>query len=367
MASCPECQTTISERARTCPYCGFCAVDPTRSIAYEPANSIPIRWDAQTYKVFDNVIPISRSQEQEIISAFSDASEIARVAPAVYNFIQALHPEKMLVADLTPAMKEMLEAGILKFQITENGEILGHIIKDGEKGINQVVRLKEVSIAQNLSESLSHLQMQLQLAEIGHSIKVLHQEIEHLRRGARNDRLSLVECAWQELEQATRLADGRRREEKLMSLQSTATLGKVRLIHECSEQAAFFAQRKGDGIFHKVFDSESDKKGTIYSKEIFETLASLLLAFRIEYNVYLVLGEQEAAKTVLRQVYTFMEQEKLMDRNTLLRWNSYADPSSAMRIEKHFIPQITALGNTLQKVIALPPAMPSLLPAPISA
>ena len=91
------------------------------------------------------------------------------------------------------------------------------------------------------------------------------------------------------------------------------------------------------------------------------------MAFRIEYNVYLVLGEQEAAKAVLRQVYTFMEQEKLMDRNTLLRWNSYADPASAMRIEKHFIPQITALGNTLQKVIALPPAMPSLLPAPISA
>lgn len=367
MASCPECQTTISERARTCPYCGFCAEDPNHPIACTPSVSVPLQWDEDTQEAFDNVIPISRGQEQEIISAFSNASELARIAPAAYNFIQSLHPEKMMVADLSPTLKEMLEKGLLKFQITENGEILGHIIKEGDKGIHQVVRLKEVSVAQNLSESLSHLQMQLQLAEIAQSIKALQHEVEHLRRGARNDRLSLVEGAWQELEQALRLTDARRREEKLIALQSQATLGKVQLIHEFSEHVTFFAKRKGKGMLHKLLDSEGSEKGSLYSKEIFETLAALLSAFRIEYNVYLVLGEQEAAKTVLRQFYAFLQQENLMDRNTFLRWSSHADLKTAKQIETNFIPQITSLEEKIRNMIALPPSIPLLPPvaAPI--
>ena len=92
-------------------------------------------------------------------------------------------------------------------------------------------------------------------------------EIHDVQRGIANlhselqdDKLALAESAWQQLQQAAQISNSRVREEKLLSILSSATDAKCILFRAFESEKRFFDERKDKDWFSKLIDKEAQNQ-----------------------------------------------------------------------------------------------------------
>ena len=118
MTFCPECHAKISDKAMTCPYCGFSSDKDGNLI---PISSLPpvskaIEVLAPGSEVFDDGTSLIPYETREKLSAlFKSAEEVARLAPSVYDAIQQALAKRGTIwaADFTAAAEKMMDSGEL--------------------------------------------------------------------------------------------------------------------------------------------------------------------------------------------------------------------------------------------------------------
>ncbi|MBK5211988.1 MAG: hypothetical protein JJE36_06775 [Coriobacteriia bacterium] len=303
------------------------------------------QWESTSLAAgFDQVFPIGTIQSNNLSIIFGRAENLSRVAPAFFEAVKAALPETIKIAETNPAIQRLIDSGIYRFVTDKSGEILPSIY--GDKGVVAQVRLRDIKLTPDLGLSIVDLQTQIALAQVISEIHDVQRGIADLHSELQDDRLALAESAWQQLQQVAQISDARAREEKLLSILSSATDAKCILFRAFASEKRFFEERKDKGWFSKLIDKEAQNHGDEKSAEIFNSLLAITQTVQVETTVYCLLGEQNAARLSMKQFSDFISANSLDDRDMLLTLDSYGNSS-----QKNLIDNFT---DIQQKIAALP-------------
>ena len=122
MATCPECGTRISDKAKRCPYCGCVSEDALMPLSAMPPATQPTKVIIPQASVFDNGINLLKPEDNaKIVEFLTDAERMAQFAPVIYEAIMKTigRSENKYVVDFSKKAEELMKKGELRLQRRE--------------------------------------------------------------------------------------------------------------------------------------------------------------------------------------------------------------------------------------------------------
>lgn len=334
MIQCPECGTHIAATARTCPYCGYVGDDPAQPIGaqavYEPAPQLQFeieRWNPRTDTMDTQRVDLAPEDNRRIWDALKNWKHVQAMLPALAEAVLAMaRSEKQWVADIPKYYEKLLDDGQVFFRPDRNGQILPHLVGKNGRIVKQV-RLKEIVTMPELLPNLQHLETQTALAMIMSQLENVQEQIAQIRGELQQDRLAKADAAWDQLNQALKITDGRRREQAIMIAIGAGTEAKralMRHLHGCLNVIEGNAdQNEAQLIFGDLLKGKSKKeRGKIEARMAYDDIADILNGVRVETAGHMALGDTDAARRAMKEFAFFIETEQLDDRDTILRIDS---------------------------------------------
>lgn len=344
MIQCPECGTHIADKARICPYCGYVGDDPTQPIGtqavYKPAPQLQLeieRWDPTTNTMGRQRIDFAPEDNRRIYDAIKDWKWVQTMMPALAEAVTGMaRSEKQWIADIPKYCEKLLDDGQIFFNMDKAGRILPEL--KGENGrFVQKVRLRETVSMPELLPNLQHLETQAALAIIMNQLENVQEQIAQIRGELQQDRLAKADAAWDQLNQALKITDGRRREQAVIIAIGTGTEAKHTLMRHFASCLHLIEgnadQNEWQLIFGGLFKGKDKKeRGEIEARMAYDDLAGILNCVRVETTGHMTIGDTDAARRSLKEFAEFIETEQLDNRDTLLKIDSRL-PSAQKRPE----------------------------------
>ena len=161
----------------------------------------------------ERVIP---EDNMKIWDTLRNWKHVQAMLPALAEAVLAMaRSEKQWVADIPKYYEKLLDDGQVFFRPDRNGQILPHLVGKNGRIVKQV-RLKEIVTMPELLPNLQHLETQTALAMIMSQLENVQEQIAQIRGELQQDRLAKADAAWDQLNQALKITDGRRREQAVM-------------------------------------------------------------------------------------------------------------------------------------------------------
>lgn len=334
MIQCPECGTHIAATARICPYCGYVGDDPTQPIGaqavYEPAPQLQFeieRWDPRTKTMGTRRVDLAPEDNRRIWDALKDWKHVRAMLPALAEAVLSMaRSEKQWVADIPKYYEKLLDDGQVFFRPDKNGQILPHLVGKNGRIVKQV-RLKEIISMPELLPNLQHLETQAAFAMIMSQLENVQEQIAQIRGELQQDRLAKVDAAWDQLNQALKITDGRRREQAVMIAIGAGTEAKRTLMRHFAGCSALIEgnadQNEWQLILGDLFKGKAKKeRGEIEARMAYDDLDGILNCVRVETAGHMAIGDTDAARRSLKEFADFIETEQLDDRDTILTIDS---------------------------------------------
>lgn len=338
MIMCPECGTSISDRALACPQCGFAGGDPTCPIAsqatYEMVPRFQVeleRWDPQSQALVTETMDISLETRRKIFGFLGNLEQIQTLAPGLFQLIKhsfSNKDEATLVAHLPEGIMKMVDEGKLFFKKDSNGKILPQVFDANGKFYKQV-RLDWKQMPPDVMDAMMHLQTQAAIAMVLAEVHSLRDQIEGIRVDMQNDRLALAEGAWDKLMQARVIEDSRLRDALIVQAISSATDAKRTLMRNFAENVKYLKAHSNERLDKKLISAVT-QQNQVRAADAFNDLMQITNAVRVEGTGYAMLNQNDASRVCLDQFREFIDANKLNDRDTLLAINSHLPAGSKM-------------------------------------
>ena len=317
LIQCPECGSRISDKALSCPYCGFTA---SGEMGLVPISSLPpapqrVAVAIPEASVFDDGTGLITRSDREMLAKFmTNANNMAELAPAIHDAVQKLMEKRGTVwaADFSVAAQKLMDKKELVLAVEKKtGQFLPQL-RDAKTGkIYENARLHAEQLPNDLASSLATIQTQVMLASLMREIQNVAASVEALRLENKGDRIGRAKGVWLELQQAANMLDPRLREQRLLGIASKATEQRSILQESFEVQLQLATSRQGN----------ANKRGQA-AEDAIVYLTTVTLMARSEYVATELVGEKEAARTALRQFESFVEKNRLDDENTLRALNS---------------------------------------------
>lgn len=349
---CPECGSRISERATSCPYCGFMSEDRSRPISEQDSYELVPSFEVDIEEWKPNATPLSVlsvKDNKALVQYFGRWQNVLRMQPIAKVIRAMAKKDNVLVADMDSYVKGLIEKGIYRFTIDKNGHILP-TIRDG-KGIVKQVRLKEMSFTPELANSLQNLTMQAAMAQILDEIEYVGDTIRGIHLELQNDRLAMAESARDKLLLATKIQDSRIRETAILNAVESATEAKRVLMRNFSENLRFLRVNSDKSDVELIFEGKRGRDISQKAEDSFQALVAVINVVQAECQGYALLGEYGSSKESLIQFKSFIVENRLDDRDTLLLLNE-STPQREMPVVDGFI-QISDRITNLDKNVSL--------------
>ena len=337
MIMCPGCGTSISDKALSCPQCGFVGDDPSRPISqqavYEmvPKFQVEIdRWDPQSQSLVGESLDMSLETRRKIFGFLGNLEQLQTLAPGLFQLIKEFSnkDEATLVAHLPEEIMKMVEEGKLFFKEDANGKIMPQVFDVNGKFYKQV-RLGWEQMSPDVMDTMRHLQTQVAIAMVLSEVRSLRDQIEGIRVDLQNDRLALAEGAWDKLMQARVIEDSRLRDALIVQAISSATDAKRTLMRNFAENVKYLKAHSNERIDKKLISAVTQQNQS-RAADAFNDLAQITNAVRVEGAGYAMLNQNEASMVCLEQFREFIDANKLNERDTLLAINSHLPVGSKM-------------------------------------
>ncbi len=362
MIQCPECGTHIASKACMCPYCGYIGDDPRMPIGaqtvYDPAPQLQFeieRWDSHKKKMDTERVDLAPEDNMKIWDALKNWKQVQAMLPALAEAVLGMaRSEKQWIADIPKYYEQLLKDGQITFRPDKNGQILPHLVgKDGR--IVKQVRLKEIVSMPELLPNLQHLETQAALAMIMSQLENVQEQIAQIRGELQQDRLAKADAAWDQLNQALKITDGRRREKAVIIAIGTSTEAKHTLMRHFASCLHLIEGNAGQNearlIIGDIFKGKSNKeRGEIEVRMAYDDLVGILNCVRVETEGHMAIGDTEAARRSLKEFAEFIETEQLDNRDTLLKIDSRL-PSAQKRPE--IVDEFDAIAQRTMQLSAL--------------
>lgn len=320
---CPECGTKISDRAVQCPHCGFQSADPTRPISEQdrfemvPTFEYDIEeWRPSSYEAH----MISYEDNKRLVQYFAKWENIQSELPAIAEVIgEMAGAEHIMVAKIDPYIQELIEKGIYRFTIDQQGEILP-TIRDAT-GIVKQVRLENMTLAPHLTQALNNLSTQAVMARILDEIECVEDVIKEIHVELQNDRYAIAESARDKLRQARQIQDAQLREAMLLEAIQSATDAKRQLMRNFAQNMHRIAEQAGKSNIQMFLELNKQKDISPSAIDAFQDIVYITNSVQTECEGYAMLGEYEPCKECLEEFKVFILENNLNDRDTLLLLN----------------------------------------------
>lgn len=320
---CPECGTKISDRATCCPHCGFESEDPSRPISEQDKYEIvPIfAYDIKEWKpTGGDLSVISYEDNKSLIEYFGDWETIKIKLPAIAEVISSLaNKEHVMIAKMDGYVKNLIDKGIYRFTIDKNGEILP-TIRDADGFVKQV-RLEDMALTPNLMQSLNNLSTHAVMAQILDEIEYVGDAIREIHIELQNDRLAMAESSRDKLKQARMIQDAKLREIALLGVVNSATDAKRILMRNFTQNMHHIVEHSQKSDLQLILSPKNEKDVSPKAIDAFQSLVYITNAVRTECEGYAMLSEYEPCRECLREFKSFIEENKLNERDTLLLLN----------------------------------------------
>lgn len=362
MIQCPECGTHIASKACMCPYCGYIGDDPRMPIGaqtvYDPAPQLQFeieRWDSHKKKMDTERVDLAPEDNMKIWDTLKNWKQVQAMLPALAEAVLGMaRSEKQWIADIPKYYEKLLKDGQITFRPDKNGQILPHLVgKDGR--IVKQVCLKEIVSMPELLPNLQHLETQAALAMIMSQLENVQEQIAQIRGELQQDRLAKADAAWDQLNQALKITDGRRREQAVIIAIGTSTEAKHTLMRHFASCLHLIEGNAGQNearlIIGDIFKGKSNKeRGEIEARMAYDDLVGILNCVRVETEGHMAIGDTEAARHSLKEFAEFIETEQLDNRDTLLKIDSRL-PSAQKRPE--IVDEFDAIAQRTMQLSAL--------------
>ncbi len=317
---CPECGTKISDKATQCPHCGFQSADPSRPISEQDMfECLPtFEYEIEGWKAnHEDLCLISYEDNKSFISQFGNWNKIKKELPTIAEAISSMaQKENIMIAKMDPYVKDLIAKGVYRFSIDKNGEILP-VIRNGKKFVKQV-RLENMTLTPNLTRSLNNLSVHASMAQILDELEYIGDAIRGIHIELQNDRLAKADTARDKLKQARRIQDSKLRENALLGVVGTATEAKRILMRNFSQNLLYIQEHSNQSMLKlKGRKNESPTKAA----DALQALVAITNAVQTECEGYAILGEYEPCKECLEEFKSFILENKLHERDTLLLLN----------------------------------------------
>ncbi|MGQ5426649.1 zinc ribbon domain-containing protein [Thermophilibacter sp. ZX-H3] len=319
MTYCPECHARISNRATSCPHCGFSAgaaggLVPIGSLPPTPKTVEILVPGAEVFDDGTSIVP--HETKRRLGELLSDAGEVARLAPAVYDAIRQAMAERGTVwaADFSKAAQRLMDECELVISVEkETGALLPQLrsVKTGR--IYEKARLHAEQLPDNLASSIAAMQLQLSMGELLSEIRDVARGVERLHLEGRGDRIGRAKAVWYQLQQAAHIRDARLREQRILDIAGSATDQRGALQESFSVELSLAT---GGGKARATGEA---------AREAITDLTIISLMARTEFAAYSLIEEPDAAMAALGQLGEFMRANRLGETETLRRLNSISD------------------------------------------
>lgn len=345
-----------------CPYCGYIGDDPRMPIGaqtvYDPAPQLQFeieRWDSHKKKIDTERVDLAPEDNMKIWDTLKNWKQVQAMLPALAEAVLGMaRSEKQWIADIPKYYEQLLKDGQITFRPDKNGQILPHLVgKDGR--IVKQVRLKEIVSMPELLPNLQHLETQAALAMIMSQLENVQEQIAQIRGELQQDRLAKADAAWDQLNQALKITDGRRREQAVIIAIGTGTEAKHTLMRHFASCLHLIEgnadQNEARLIIGDIFKGKSNKeRGEIEARMAYDDLVGILNCVRVETEGHMAIGDTEAARRSLKEFAEFIETEQLDNRDTLLKIDSRL-PSAQKRPE--IVDEFDAIAQRTMQLSAL--------------
>lgn len=221
-----------------------------------------------------------------------------------------------------------IREAIYRFTIDKQGEILP-TIRDADGFVKQV-RLEDMALTPNLTQSLNNLSTHAVMAQILDEIEYVGDAIREIHVELQNDRLAMAEGARDKLIQARLIQDAKLREAAMLDVIHSATDAKRVLMRNFSQNMYHITEHSQKSDFQMMLDFKGEKDVSRKAIDAFQALVYITNSVQTECEGYAMLGEYEPCKECLEEFKSFILENRLNERDTLLLLN---ENSSQKRIE----------------------------------
>lgn len=336
LIQCPECGARISDKATACPYCGFQSNNPLVAISLQDKYEIVPVFDYDIDGWHPNrgdLSVISYDDNRQLIQYFGNWEFIqTRLAPIAQVIKELAESEHILVADIDPYVKKLIKEGIYRFTIDKQGRILP-TIRDAKHIVKQI-RLRDMTYAPNLVQSLNNLSVHAVMAQILDEIEYIGDAIQGIHIELQNDRLALAESAKDKLLQARQIQDSRLRSQAILGVISSATDAKRTLMRSFTQNLHFIKEHSNQSDIMQILDFKGQKNVLPKAQDAMQELVFITNVVQIECEGYASLGEYDACKVCLDEFRSFIIDNQLNDRNTLLLLNENASQKRSELVDR---------------------------------
>lgn len=320
---CPECGSKISDKATACPHCGYMSKDNSLPISVQDTYEIvpSFSYDIEEWKPScEQLGVIGVEDNKSLVQYFGNWQNIQLRMPALAKVIKGMaKKDKVLVAKMDSYVKNLIDKGVYRFTIDKNGEILP-TIRDSENIVKQV-RLEEATFSPELANSLNNLTTQAAMAQILDELEYVGDAIRGLHIELQNDRLALAESTRDKLLFASKIQDTRLREIAVLNAVDSATEAKRILMRNFAENLKYISDNSGKNDVQLLLEGKKGRDIPQKTSDAFQDLIFITNAVQIECQGYAILGEYESSKESLLQFKSFITENSLDDRDTLLLLN----------------------------------------------
>ncbi len=317
---CPECGTKISDRATQCPYCGFQSDNPNRPISeqdkyeivpsfeYEIEDWVPNRGELRIISYEDN---------RNLIRYFGKWENIKIELPAIAEVIGNMAKnDHIMIAKMDSYVKDLIDKGIFRFTVDKAGEILPTI--SDSNGFVKQVRLEEIDFSPDITQSLNNLSTHAVMAKILNEIEYVGNAIREIHVELQNDRLAKAEGARDKLMQARMIQDARLRAVAMLDVIHSATDAKRILMRNFAQNMYYITEHSQKSDFQMLLDINGAKDISRKAIDAFQALVYITDSVQNECEGYAILGEYDACKECLEEFKSFILENNLNERDTLL-------------------------------------------------
>ena len=335
---CPECGTKISNKATTCPHCGYVSNDSSLPISVQDTYEVvpTFSYDIEEWNPYrEQMSIISYEDNRTLVEYLGNWQNIQLRLPAIAKVIKAMaDKESILVAKMDSYVKTLIDKGVYRFTIDKQGEILPTIRDAG--GIVKQVRLQEMTFTPQLANSLSNLQTHAAMAQILDEIEYVSDAIRGIHIELQNDRIALAESTRDKLLLAMKIQDAKLREIALLNVVNSATEAKRILMRNFAENLNFIAENSQKNDVQLLMEGKKGRDIPQKAADAFQALIAITNSVQIECQGYALMGEYDASKECLLQFRQFIIDNKLDNRDTLILLNENT-PLKKMKVVNEFM------------------------------
>lgn len=261
---------------------------------------------------------------------FGDARQALALLPELEDVATSLLPKPTVVADIPSFLQEQIDSGELAFQVDRSGDNLAHLV-DQNGRMRHVLRLDTKHLTPELSQAWNNLRTRAMQFEIMRGLRDIEEAVSEVKAGLQDDRLALVDSAWSLIEQAHHVSDSEHRKLLLNQALDKAVVGHDQLTRSIDRNLANLKSHKGvleilrAEVTTAIKSQKSlTEKNADCAEQVVRAIAAIESATRAAALVHMHHGEQDAARTTLRQFQNLLRDRHLDNDAAITTLSSFA-------------------------------------------